>query len=123
MSTIRTAVALVAVVVAVALVEAQAPSVSGRWTATFETQVGQQIYEFNFVANGNTLTGTIKGNLTGESKVENGKTDGKKITFTENSKFMDVPLTINYVGDMTSADEIKFTRTIEGVGDEELVAR
>src|SRR5262245_63752826 len=94
-------VACALVTVALALVQAQ--DISGKWAATFDTQVGQQIYEFTFIVKGNTLTGTMKGNLTGESKIENGKVDGKKITFTENAKFMDMPLTINYVGEMASA--------------------
>ena len=121
MKTHRYAIASLFVVAAFALVQAQ--SLAGKWAATFDTQVGQQVYEFNFVVNGTTLTGTIKGNLTGESMVDKGKVDGKKVTFTENGKFMDMPVTFNYVGEMTSADEIKFTRTLEGVGSEDLVAK
>jgi hypothetical protein len=44
--------------------------------------------------------------------VTDGKVDGDKITFVENGSFMEVPLRIEYSGTMTSADEIKFTRTI-----------
>jgi hypothetical protein len=116
-------IAFASSLVVAALVLVQAADVSGKWNATFDTQVGQQIYDFDFVVTGTTLTGTMKGNLLGESKVEDGKVDGQKITFTENAKFMEMPLKITYVGEMTSADEIKFTRTIEGVGDEPLVAK
>jgi hypothetical protein len=120
----KTRIALAsALVVAVAFVLVHAADVSGKWASTFETQVGQQVYEFNFIVKGTSLTGTIKGNLLGESKVEDGKVDGQKITFTEKASFMEMPLTLTYKGEMTSADEIKFTRTIEGVGEEPLVAK
>ena len=115
--------ALAAALVVVALILVHAADVTGKWSATFETQVGQQVYTFDFVVKGTTLTGDIKGNLLGESKVENGKVDGQKITFAENGSFMGMPLHLEYVGEMTSADEIKFTRNIEGVGSEELVAK
>jgi hypothetical protein len=115
--------ALASTLVVAALAFVHAADVTGKWGATFDTQVGQQVYEFDFIVKGTTLTGTMKGNLLGESKVEDGKVDGQKITFTENASFMEMPLRITYVGEMTSADEIKFTRTIEGVGEEPLVAK
>jgi hypothetical protein len=112
-----------AFVVFVVVAALRAADVSGKWTATFDTQVGQQVYTYDFVVKGTSLTGTIKGNLLGESKVENGKVDGQKITFAENGTFMDMPIHIEYVGEMTSADEIKFKRTIADVGTEDLVAK
>jgi hypothetical protein len=120
MKTRFTLVSLVVMVIATALV--RAADVSGKWAATFDTQVGQQVYTYEFVVKGTSLTGTIKGNLLGESKVEDGKVDGQKITFVENGKFMDMPIRIEYSGEMTSADEIKFTRMVVGFGNEELVA-
>ena len=123
MKHVRIALTCTLVVAVFVLADAQAQTVGGKWTATFDTIIGQQVYEYNFVANGSTLTGTIKGNLTGEAKVDNGKLDGKKITFTEITKFMDMPLAISYVGEMTSADEIKFTRTVEGIATEDLIAK
>jgi opacity protein-like surface antigen len=107
---LRIALSSALAIVLAALVSAA--DVSGKWTATFDTQVGQQSYTWDFVVKGTTLTGTIKGNLLGESKVTDGKVDGDKITFVENGSFMEVPLRIEYSGTMTSADEIKFTRTI-----------
>jgi hypothetical protein len=100
-----------------------AADVSGKWSATFDTQVGQQVYTFDFVVKGTSLTGTIKGNLLGESKVEDGKVDGQKISFVENGKFMDMPIRVEYTGELTSADEIKFTRNVVGFGTEDLVAK
>jgi len=112
-----------AVTVLIAAVLVHAADVTGKWTATFDTQVGQQVYTYDFVVKGTSLSGTIKGNLLGESKVEEGKVDGQKISFVENGKFMDMPIRIEYSGEMTSADEIEFTRKIADFASEDLVAK
>ena len=100
-----------------------AQDVAGTWTATFETQVGEQQYTFVFAVKGSELTGTAKGNLLGESKITEGKVDGKTITFVENGTYMEMPLRIVYTGTMTSADEIRFTRNVADLAMEELVAK
>jgi hypothetical protein len=46
---------------------------SGRWSATFMTQVGEQVYTYEFIVKGTTLTDTAKGSLTGEGKITDGK--------------------------------------------------
>ena len=112
---------VVALVMAVAVVRAADPT--GRWAATFPTDVGEQSYTFDFVVKGTALTGTIKGNLLGESQIADGKIDGDKITFVENGSFMEMPLRITYSGVMTSADEIKFTRNVADIANEELTAK
>jgi len=96
---------------------------SGRWAATFTSQVGEQVYTYDFIVKGTTLTGTAKGNLTGESEIAEGKIDGDTITFVENSSFMEMPLRFVYSGTMTSADEIEFTRTLMDFAPEKLVAK
>jgi hypothetical protein len=113
----------VAVTVTLAAATLRAADPTGRWTAAFNTEIGEQQYTFDFVVKGTTLTGTIKGNLTGESPVTEGKIDGDKITFVESVTFMEVPLRITYSGVMTSADEIKFTRNVADIANEELVAK
>ena len=85
---------------------------SGRWAATFMTQVGEQAYTYEFVVKGTTLTGTAKGSLTGEGKISDGKIDGDTITFVENTTYMGMPLAFNYTGKMTSADQIELSRTL-----------
>jgi hypothetical protein len=85
---------------------------SGRWSATFMTQVGEQVYTYEFVVKGTTLTGTAKGSLTGEGKISDGKIDGDTITFVENTTYMGMPLAFNYTGKMTSADQIELSRTL-----------
>jgi hypothetical protein len=110
-----------AVIASVAVVRAADPT--GRWTATFPTEIGEQSYTFEFAVKGTALTGTIKGSLTGESPVTEGKVDGDKITFVESVTFMEMPLRITYSGAMTSADEITFTRNVADIANEELVAK
>ena len=112
-----------ALFVVLALAGVRAADPSGRWTATFATEVGEQQYTYEFVVKGTTLTGTAKGNLTGESPIAEGKIDGDTITFVENASFMEMPLRFVYSGTMKSADEIEFTRTLMDFAPEKLVAK
>jgi hypothetical protein len=99
---------------------------SGTWTATFDTQVGEQKYTFMFEVDGMTLTGTAKSSVAGaenpEVQLQQGKVEGDTITFVENLSYQGQTLAITYTGMMTSDDEIKFSREIAGVATEELVA-
>ena len=120
MSTLRIALALI--LVSPLLMSAQA-NLTGKWNSKFPTQVGDQEYAFDLVAKGTSLTGTMKSNLLGETKVEDGKIDGQKFTFTENASFMEVPLRITYACAVSSADEFKCTRNVADAGMEELIAK
>jgi hypothetical protein len=103
-------VAVVLAVVFGAVMRAADPS--GRWAATFMTQVGEQVYTYEFIVKGTTLTGTAKGSLTGEGKISDGKINGDTFTFVENTTYMGMPLAFNYTGKMTSADQIELSRTL-----------
>jgi len=116
-----TASAVVVILLLAALVRAADPS--GRWTATFTTEVGEQQYTFEFRVKGSTLTGTAKSNLLGETQLQEGKIDGDKISFVENADFQGMPLKITYSGTMTSADEIAFNRNVADLANEKLVAK
>lgn len=109
------------VLVSIAVVRGADPS--GRWTATFTTDIGEQSYTYEFVVKGSELTGTAKGSLTGETKISEGKIDGDKITFVENASFMEMPVQFTYSGTMTSADEIQFTRNVMDIATEKIVAK
>ena len=99
-----------------------AADVTGTWTASFETQVGQQNYTYQFQQKGAELTGTAKSNF-GEAKLENGKVDGDTVTFVELLDFQGMQLRIEYTGKVVSADEIKFSRKVADIATEELVAK
>jgi hypothetical protein len=106
-------VVLVAVMVAIAAsVALRAADPSGRWAATFMTQVGDQAYTYEFVVKGTTLTGMAKGSLTGETKISDGKIDGDTFTFTENANYQGMTISFAYTGKMTNADTIELTRVI-----------
>jgi hypothetical protein len=119
----RTILAVAALIVSVAFAVTRAADVSGRWTASFTTEIGEQQYTYEFVVKGTTLTGTAKGSLTGQSPIVEGKVDGDTITFVENASFMEMPLRITYKGKLTSADEIQFERNVADIATEKLVAK
>ncbi len=115
---------LLSVVIAAAMATAAlAADVTGTWSASFDTQVGAQKYTYTFKVDGNKLTGKAKSELAGtESEITEGTVNGDDISFVENLNFQDMPLRIVYKGKI-AGDEIKFTRTILDMINEELVAK
>lgn len=99
-----------------------AADITGKWTSSFDTQIGKQNYTYDFVAKEATLTGKMKSDL-GESDVLDGKVDGDKVSFGEILKFEGMEIKITYTGKVVSADEIKFTRQVADFATEELVAK
>jgi hypothetical protein len=95
--------------------------VTGTWTASFDTQVGVQNYTYTFKADGTKLTGTAK-SQNGETQIQEGSVKGDEISFVENLNFQGMELRIEYKGKL-SGDEIKFTRKVADVANEELVAK
>ena len=100
---------------------ALAADISGTWTASFDTQVGNQTYTYTFKVEGSKLTGSAKSNL-GEATITNGAVNGDDVTFTENLNYQGMELQIQYKGKI-SGDEIKFTRTVIEGTNEDLVAK
>jgi hypothetical protein len=119
----RVSLLLGAVAVAVsAVASASRADITGRWTASFDTQIGVQNYTYDFVVKDTTLTGKAKSDL-GESEILEGKVEGDKVSFVEMLTFQEMPLRIQYTGTIVSADEIKFTRQVAEFATEELVAK
>ena len=114
-------IATVAVTPMAAIAAAPAVDIGGTWSASFDSQVGQQTYTYNFAVAGGKLTGHSKSNL-GESDLT-GTVDGDKVTFVENLKYQDQTLAITYTGQILSADEIHFKRDVAGQGGEEFTAK
>lgn len=119
MVTRRTPVALFGVLALAGV--AFAADIDGTWTATFDTQIGEQHYTYTFKADGEKLTGTAK-NDWGERPIEDGTIKGDDIAFTENVEFQGQKITIKYMGKL-SGDEIKFTRQVGTFATEEIVAK
>ena len=99
-------------------------SVTGKWRAEFDTQIGKQKYLFTLKADGNTLTGKANAEI-GDGKFEtalsDGKINGAEITFVENMDFNGNPVRIDYKG-VLNGDQIKLTRKVGDIATEELTA-
>ena len=106
----------------VVTVKGYAADITGTWTATFDTQVGQQNYTYTFSVNGTGLTGSMK-SANGESGIENGRIEGDTVSFTENLDFQGMALKISYTGKIISNDEISFTRQVGEFATEQLTAQ
>lgn len=118
--------AVAAQVVALAQTPAPAapvPDITGRWAASFDTQVGAQEYTWDFVAKGGVLTGTATSNMGGKSEVREGRIERATVTFKETLTFMEMAIEIAYTGQIVSADEIRFSRNVGDFATEELVAK
>lgn len=101
---------------------AMAADISGKWTASFDTQIGVQNYTYEFVVKDGVLAGKAKSE-NGETALQSGKVDGDTVTFVENLQFQGMDIRIEYKGKVTSADEIKFTRQVADFATEQLVAK
>ena len=76
-------------------------TIDGNWKGTRQTENGSFEINYTFKVQGTELTGTWKTQF-GESKLEKGKVDGKKFSFS--ISFND--LTINNTGEVINDDEI-----------------
>ena len=101
---------------------ADAFNLAGNWTASFDSQVGQQSYTYTFKMEGGKLTGHAKSNL-GEGPISDIKVEKDKVTFNEALSYQGMDLTISYEGKVVSADEIQFKRDVGGQGGEEFAAK
>ncbi|HVS54079.1 MAG TPA: hypothetical protein VHD62_17115 [Opitutaceae bacterium] len=108
-----------------AIAIASAASLTGKWTAEFDTQIGVQKYTFTFKADGDKLTGKAAFERTdqkGEVDLKDVKVDGDKVSFTEPLRFQDNEIVITYQGQL-AGDELKLTRTVGEFATEQLVAK
>ena len=101
---------------------APAPDITGKWQASFETQIGVQNYTYEFAIKDGALTGTASSD-NGVSVLKDLVRDGETLTFTEVLTFQEMEIPITYTGKITSADEIAFTREVGEFATEQLVAK
>jgi hypothetical protein len=98
-----------------------AADIAGKWTASFETQIGTQTYTYDFKVDAGKITGSAKSNL-GTAKITEGTISGDDVTFVELLDYQGQEVRITYKGKI-SGDEMKLTRQVMDVATEELVAR
>lgn len=99
-----------------------AADITGKWTAAFDTQIGEQKYTYTFQVKGSELTGTAASEIA-TTAIRNGKVDGDTVTFVEPLDFMGMLLDIRYTGKIVSDDQIDFTRNVADIATEKLVAK
>src|SRR3984885_12760371 len=100
---------------------AYAAGATGKWTATFNTQVGEQKYTWDLTAAGSKLTGKYTSS-NGNGEITDGKIDGNNLSWVENLDFQGMPLRIEYKATL-SGDELKISRKVADVATEEGVAK
>jgi hypothetical protein len=103
------------------LVIAYAAGATGKWTATFNTQVGEQKYTWDLTAAGSKLTGKYTSS-NGNGEITDGKVDGDNLSWVENLDYQGMPLRIEYKATL-SGDELKISRKVADVATEEGVAK
>jgi hypothetical protein len=91
-----------------------AADVDGKWAGSLETPNGAVAINFEFKADGATLTGSTTGPDGATTPIKNGKIDGNKISFLVSIDLGGMPLDINYTG-VVSAAEIKLTLDFAGM--------
>lgn len=98
-----------------------AAGATGKWTATFNTQVGEQKYTWDLAADGSKLSGKYM-STNGNGDIAEGKVNGSQLTWVENLDFQGMPLRIEYTATL-SGDELKISRKVADVATEEAVAK
>lgn len=116
---LRSAMVLTLLAAGLALA-AWAADVTGKWTATFDTQIGEQHYTYTFKVDGDKLSGTAK-NDRGTTDITNGTIKGDQISFEESLDFNGQTIAIEYTGTV-SGDSIKLHRKVGDFAEEDLVA-
>jgi hypothetical protein len=117
-------VLLVVFVVILCLVPVLAAEISGKWTTTFKTPIGEMNYVFDFKVEGEKLTGKAVMSMGGESSesaLSEGSVKGDDVSFVETLKVQGQELRCEYKGKI-SGNEIRGSRTPGSYGAEEFVA-
>jgi hypothetical protein len=109
-------------VLALALLNAAwAAGVTGKWTATFNTQVGEQKYTWDLTVSGSKLTGKYTSS-NGSGEITDGKIEGDDLSWVEMLKYQDMDLRIVYKAKI-SGDELRISRNVADIATEEGVAK
>jgi hypothetical protein len=88
----------------------------GRWTGEFESGfMGKLPMGFDFKSNGNELTGTADVQQ-GKVDIEDGKIEGKNISFHYTTDIMGMSMTLKYKGELLSENKLKVSWEAEMSG-------
>ncbi len=92
---------------------AAAADISGKWSATVETEAGSGTPSFTFKQAGETVTGTYSGQL-GDAPLT-GTIKGDEIEFSFKAAPQGDTIIIHYKGKLTGANEMKGTVDLGGM--------
>jgi len=106
--------ALVVMLCVVAFAPLRAADVDGKWSGSIDTPMGAIPIEFNFKADGATLTGSMGGPDGGQIPIKNGKIDGNKISFNVSVDFGGMTLDFVYTGSL-SGDTLQMSSDFMGM--------
>jgi len=95
---------------------------SGKWTASFDTQIGTQNYTYTFKVDGKQLTGTAE-NSGKTYQLRNGRVSGDTLTFVEPFEYQGMEILIEYTGKLKGDNEIQFTRKVAEFAVEDFTAQ
>ena len=101
-----------------------AADLDGKWRAEFDTQIGQQVYVFNFQTDGENLTGTADAEVAGRKRevtLQEGSLKGDQLSFVELLDFRGTEIRITYTGKV-SDEGIALTRKVGTFATEEAKA-
>lgn len=89
-----------------------AADLTGKYVAEVPGRQGTQTNTFDLKADGAKVTGSVT-TPRGDQKIDDGKIDGDKLTFTTTMKMGDNDMKMTYTGKV-SGEAIEFTRAMEG---------
>lgn len=106
--------ALIAVT-GLAVTNAAAADVSGKWKGTAEGPNGPLERTFTFHVDGTKLTGETESEMLGKSTIADGKVEGENISFSISANMQGNDIKLNYKGKIAD-DQIKLTVEFPGGG-------
>src|SRR5262245_20956659 len=92
---------------------AAAADITGEWTATFVTALGQRNYTYVFRQAGADLIGTAQ-SQDGVFPIANGAINNKSVEFVENVTVQGRRVVFEYTGELVSDTQIRFKRQVAG---------
>jgi hypothetical protein len=92
-----------------------AADIDGKWTGQFNSGMGDTMkMDFNFKAEGATLTGTAPGGPEAAIPIADGKIDGNKISFVVSTKMGEMDMKFNYKG-ILNGDQLELSFEMAGM--------
>ena len=104
---------------------ASAAELAGKWTSEFESQIGPQKYTYEFVRDGDKLTGKASYDHSmgkGESQLKDIKLENDSIAFVETVSLDGMELVITYIGKI-SGDQMDLKRVVGDFATEQIVVK